>query len=196
MDNVHELSDFESELASFIDEQEVEELGISFEDNFTVSSKEQAAYLVRKYSELKKEIKSINDDSDKAIKKYKERVETFKNSQIAPKQRSLEWIEMRLQAYAKEALKDSKKKSMPFEDGRLQFTKSTDTIYDDDKVIDFISNQNEEFIQKFLKVETSIRKAALKSAGKFVDGKLIIDEQEIPGVSQVEQDAKFSIVIK
>ena len=73
----------------------------------------------------------------------------------------------------------------------LQFSKSTSYNYDEEKLIDYLSSRDE--MEEFLNVSVTPKKAELKKAGKFINGKLFINGKEIPGAEEVINEDKFSI---
>jgi len=177
--------EFLDDLEEFIDNAEVEELGITAEDNFAITTREQANYALREYKKLEAKKADLEEFAKERIETYKRHVTDWKDQEVNKILGTMEWFSMRLQTYAQEMLKDSKKKSLPLPEGSLSIEKSRSIDYDEDALMAFL-NANDNFHQ-FIneKVTKTIDKTALKKAGDFDnDGILTVNDVVIPGIKK------------
>ena len=182
-----------ADLMEFIDAEEVKELDISYDESFRIDNDFQASRLVKKYVEAKRKSNEINDTANIYLKRETEKINAWREKQLSPLANTMSWIENLLKEYAEDKLKDSKKKNLSFPDAKLQFKKSVTYEYDDNKLIEYLSEQ--ENMDSYLKVSITPDKAKLKKEGDFIDGKLYINGKEIPGAEEIHNPDNFYIQI-
>ena len=195
MEDTNEIQEAKSlteELLDFIDEQEIEELNISTEDNFTIKDREQANYLIKQYNKLQAELNEVNETAKSIIEKHKAKVEAWKEEEARKRSWTMEWLASRLKAYAKEQLINAKTKTLTLPEGKMSFRKNEETNYEEDILRKYLQS-NPHYSQFLTTPPPKIDKVKLKAAGKFKDGKLMLDGQVVPGIEKVTLEDKFSI---
>lgn len=178
------------ELLEFIDEQEVNELGISVEDTFTIKSRAQADYLTGEYVKLQNEVKDIEDTCKNAITKYQEKIERWREAELRKREGSMEWLSARLRAYAAQELADSKRKSLSLPNGSLKFTKKSQMHYDDEVLYAFLENKHPEYLKEQPK---KIDKVGLKKVCVERNGRFYVGNDEVDGMTVELQPDSFKI---
>jgi hypothetical protein len=104
---------FLDDLLGFIDEQEVQELGLNTADeNYTIKDMSHANYVAKKLHEVRNEMETINSTADRQIASYTQKVETWREKSLSPLQGTETYLLGLLQEYAKRQLEGSSKKSI------------------------------------------------------------------------------------
>ena len=192
MQNLEFSPELMDELYDSIEDSEIKELGIEVEQEriFTV---EQANFYLRQLAKLKEEKEAINSMCDNEIQKFSDRVNAFREEKINVIANTEEWISKMLKGYAETELAESGKKTLKLPFGTLSFKKAQDKYdYEDKVVLQFLEENNHKDLIN-VKTTESIDKKALKSTAKVIDGKLFIDEVEVPGVSVTTGEVNFNV---
>ena len=183
--------DLLTSLLDFIDKQEVEELGISAEDSFLVTSRGQADYLIRQYSKLQAEVAEIEETAKQEAERYLSKIEAWRQAEVRKRQSPMDWIASRLRAYAEQELADSKKRSLSLPNGSLKFSKRQSSYdYDEDVLKAFLEQSAPEFLKEQPK---KIDKAGLKKAGEEKGGVILYNGHPVPGVKIERLPDNFKI---
>ena len=187
---IHE-EDLLTSLLDFIDKQEVEELGISAEDSFLVTSRGQADYLVRQYGKLEAELAEIEVTAKQEAERYVAKIEAWRQAEARKRQSPMDWIAARLRVYAEQELKDSKKKSLSLPNGSLKFSKRQSSYdYDEDVLKAYLEKSAPQFLKEQPK---KIDKVGLKKAGEEKDGVFMYNGDTVPGVKIERLPDNFKI---
>ncbi len=183
--------DMLASLLEFIDEQEVVELEITPDDNFTITSRGQADYLIRQYMKLQAEVDDIEETCKRESERYLAKIEAWRQSELRKREAPMAWFAARLKAYAEQELADSKRKSLSLPSGALKFSKRQSSYdYDEDVLKAFLEQSAPEFLKEQPK---KIDKMALKKAGEEVNGQLMYNGKAIPGIKIERLPDNFKI---
>lgn len=168
------------DLLNFIDEQEVQELGITTEDNFAIQSRSQADYLTGEYVKLQQEVDEVERTAKEALEKYAEKINRWKEAEIRKRESPMNWLGSRLRAYAAQQLEGSKRKSLSLPNGALKFSKKSAMHYDEEQLFAFLEKHQPQFLKEQPK---KIDKAGLKKACEEHGGRFYLDGAEVAGMT-------------
>ena len=184
---------FLASLLATIDEEEVNDFEVKTE-GLTITSSDQANYYIKKVKELREERKQAAEAAKKALDYYKQKIDAWQQSQDKPLAAKELFFSTMLEEYAKKALTGSDKNSMKLIEGSIRFTKQQAVYkYDaelEEKTLAFLRKNAPQMI----KVEESVKKSDVKKAGHVIGQSLYICDQEVPGVTVVQQDRKFEVI--
>lgn len=182
---------FLDDLLEFIDEAEVEELELQKEkDGFKIETIDQANYITKKVKQIRSEMEEAKEIAEAQLKAYEEKVNAWLSSVTKPLERQEEFYLLLLEQFAKEKLKDTKKRSLKLIEGTLQFKKQQDKYEYDDKELIAFAEKN---LKDYVKYKPSVDKNKLKKDGKVKEGKLYIGDKEVKGVKVISREDKFSV---
>lgn len=182
---------FLDDLLEFIDEAEVEELELQKEeDGFKIETIDQANYITKKVKQIRSEIEEAKEIAEAQLKAYEEKVNAWLSSVTKPLERQEEFYLLLLEQFAKEKLKDTKKRSLKLIEGTLQFKKQQDKYEYDDKELTAFAEKN---LKDYVRYKPSVDKSKLKKDGKVKEGKLYIGDKEVKGVRVISREDKFSV---
>lgn len=182
---------FLNDLLEFIDEQEVKELGLdTVDETYTIKDMAHANYIAKKLREVRSQIDVVNSTSDNQIDSYRQKVEQFRASSLAPLASSETFLLGLIQEFARRQLEGSTKKSVKLIEGTAQFRKPPDKFeYDEDVLLAYLQTT----LPDYVKHKPSVDKAELKKAGKVKEGLLYVGDTNIPGVTITPQEEKFEV---
>lgn len=182
---------FLDDLLEFIDEAEVEELELQKEeDGFKIETIDQANYITKKVKQIRSEMEEAKEIAEAQLKAYEEKVNAWLSSVTKPLERQEEFYLLLLEQFAKEKLKDTKKRSLKLIEGTLQFKKQQDKYEYDDKELIAFAEKN---LKDYVKYKPSVDKNKLKKDGKVKEGKLYIGDKEVKGVKVISREDKFTV---
>ena len=186
-------NDFLKELESFIVEEEAKDLGIDVEaDTLKIQSPSQAYFFLGLLNKAQQEVNYINTICDTKIQQTTDRVNRFREQNIAGLSSQINYYTMLLETYVMEELVDKKKKSIKLTEGTLGIKKQADKIdYDEEIVIDYLKANYPELIR--VKTKEEIDKTNLKKLADSVNGALILNGHEVDGIKVLPQPDKFYI---
>lgn len=186
-------SDLLSDLHDFMDAEEVQELNISTDEGFRITSKEQAGFFVRKLQELRAEADRINKTADTEIKRISTSVNAWREREIKKLSGNEEWLLGLLKEFAQQEVEGTTKRSVSLPFGTLQFKKQQDKFEYDDKSLLKCLKENPKLASYLKQNEPSPMKAEIKKVGTVKDGKLYVDGVEIQGVTVISQPETFDV---
>ena len=191
------------EFTNFIDEflmqEEAKELQIKItgeeeKDAPMIDSMQKANYFLKLVKNIEADMKVINELCDEEIKKTTDRVNAYKEAQLLPLARTINYYSKLLQNYAENQLIDSKKRSVKLPNGTLSISKQAPTYdYEDETIMDWLlQNKIEKYITT--KIENKLDKREFKKAIELDDeGNAIIEGKVIPGLTITPKEDKFTI---
>lgn len=190
-----EESKYLKELSDFLDlmeENECQDSNNIFSD-LSIKDDFHADYNIKKIKEIQKDIDAAKAYAAESIKSYTEKVSLWLESYIKQPEASKEFMLDLLRDYAKEKLKDSKKKSLKLIEGTIGFKKQQDKFeYNEEELIPFLeSNELKDFLNE--KVTISVDKRSLKAECSIRDGELYYNDIKLSGVTVTSQEDKFEI---
>ena len=197
--NKDEFIDF---LEDYLMEEEAKELDIKIageeeQDGPLIDSLQKANYFLKLTSKIKEDIDSINMLCDNEIEKIKDKVNTYRNSQIKPLANQIAYYERLLQNFTEKELEGSNKRSVKLPYGTLSMKKQQPKWeYGDEKeLVKWLQENN--FDEKKKKKETlTVDKKQFKEKVTINnDFGVSINGVTIPNVDVREQEDKFTIKI-
>lgn len=178
------------DLLNFIEKEDDTLIG-NVDNQYMIKNQDEANIYVRRYKNVIAQMNEIEETSKEALSKYTDKVNTWKESSLAPLQRKLQYYEALLQQYTEHQLEGSNKKSLKLIEGTIGFrTPPVKFNYNDEEVLYWLKQVN---ASDYLKETTTINKEALKKAGMIKDDKFYIDGVEVPGITLTKQDKKFVV---
>ena len=185
-----------ADLLKTIDMEEAEAVGAAdAEENkeaFKITSSSQADFFTGKLKSLQEENANVEAVAKEAVERYIQKVEAWKQRIIQPNNNQIEFFKHLLQQYATEKLEGKQSKSLKLINGTLKFRKQAPEVkYEDNTLLTYLQLLGD---RRFLKEQApKIDKVELKKAGDVVDGKFLLNGQEVPGVTLVERGPKFEV---
>lgn len=182
---------FLNDLLEFIDEQEVQELGLDTADEtYTIRDMSHANYIVKKLREVRNQKEEIEEVCLKQMQSYQDKIQRYRENVLKPLIGTETYLLGLIQEFAKRELEGSTKKSLKLIEGTAQFrTPPAKFEYDEEVLLAFLQTD----LPDFVKQTPSINKADLKKAGKVDKGALLVDGKTIPGVTITPQEEKFEV---
>ena len=179
------------DLLSFIDEQEVQELGLdNVNENYVIRDMGHANYIAKKLREVREEQAKVNETANSEIKAYTTRVETWRERSVKPLQDSEAYLLGLLQEFTSRQLEGSSKKSIKLIEGTAQFRKVPDKFeYDEEVLLNFLQTD----MPNYVKHKPQIDKAELKKAGAVKEGALYVGDKQVPGIVIMPQEDRFDV---
>lgn len=182
---------FLADLLSFVEEAEVNEIKLDqAKPGFQIETMEQANYITRKLKELRAEQEQIEETAKRELRRYEDKVNTWKEKTLSPLQNQEQFYMSLLESFARQKLEGSNKKSLKLIEGTIGFRKQQDKYEYDDKVLTAYLEENHKDLVKY---KASPDKIALKKAGEVKNGVLYINGKAVPGVTIIPQDEKFEV---
>lgn len=179
------------DLLAAIDEEETAEFGTLTDPKYAIQTRDDAEYRTKQYNKLMSEINDIENTAKNAIDRHTEKVNRWKDSQLKSKLATVGYIKGLLEDYATTQLKDSKKKSIKLIEGTLAFRNPPPVFTrDDDAIRSYMMFANPDYLED---VPAKVKWAEIKKAGKIVNGKFLVDDNEVPGVEVEELNPVFSV---
>jgi len=186
------MSDFMSELRSFMDEVETKELNIVQEDTFKITSRDQANYFVRKIMDLKAQETEVVNSAKDEIERLTSIIKIWEEKELDTIHKAMEYFNGLLREFAESELDGTKKRSIKLPFGTLQFrSQQPKFVYDDDSLKAYLQSHAEDLVEE--KVEYKVNKTELKKRATVVDGKLMLDGEVVEGVYIETLDDKFEV---
>lgn len=183
-------SSFSKSLLDFIEEEESEEYGTGENENFTISSPDQANYYIKKVKETRDEIAEVEATAKKKIEEYVDKVNRWRDSVTAPLENRERYFTNLLEVYAATTLEGTSKKSLKLIEGTLGFKKQIPQYnYEDEVLLEFAKTSAMDYVKTALSVD----KGKLKKEATVKSGKLYIGDVEVKGVSVVAREDKFDV---
>lgn len=194
--NKDEFVDF---LEDFLLEEEAKELQIKItgeeeQDSPMINSMQKANYFLKLVKTIDEDIKAIDELCNEEIKKTIDRINKYKEEQIAPMLKQRDYFIKLLRNFTEHEIANSNKKSIKLPNGTLAMTKQQPAWeYEDDVIIKFLTaNKGQDFIST--KIEEKINKVAFKKAIKMNEsGVPMFNGIEIPGLTVTEREDKFTV---
>ena len=192
-------TDLMQELMAFMDTQEVIDLNIDTEavseNRFSISTREQANFFVKKIAGMMEEIDTINRLKDYEISTTKIRVEAWAEQSINPLQNQIEFLSGFLKEFATKELEGKDTKNVKLPAGTVGFRKQLpEYIYEDDELIKAsIKTLPEEMVATLIRTKEEPNKVELKKVGVVKDGHLEVNGTAISGMTVVPRDPKFEV---
>lgn len=178
------------DLKESIIESEVIDLKLD-NDNTRILDDEQANYFLRRLEELTNEKNELIETCNTEIEKFTDRVNAFKEGRLTTFNNTEKYIKNLLKCYAEGKLEGTNKKSLKLPFGTLQFRKSASKYdYNDDILLKYVKDNE---IKDCLSIKESVNKSEIKKIGVVKDGKLYIENIEIPGVTVTEGTINFDV---
>lgn len=186
--------DLDKQLASFIDAEDIKQVGDPKQQGFIIEDDRQADYIVKKIKEIRNQKEEVQAVAKKAIDDYTAKVQKFEETQLNPLTYQEEYLTKILEAYAIERLKGSKKKSIKLIEGTIGFHKKPILIsYDEPIVMEFMKD-HPDIGRKFTKTNISLDKMKIRKSGILDENNaLTLDSVTIPGIVAEEQPDSFTI---
>lgn len=186
------MSDFMSELRSFMDDIEVKGLDISTEETFKITSREQANYFVRKAMELKNQEEEVIMTAKQEAERLLGIIKDWEEKELSTIHSGMEYFNGLLREYAERELDGSKKRSIKLPFGTLQFrTQQPKFNYDDDALKIYLQTLASDLVEE--KIDYKVNKTELKKRAMILDGKLMLDGKVVEGVTIELLDDKFEV---
>lgn len=182
-----------ADLLKTIDAEEAKDIGIDeANEAFEITSASQADYFTGRLKTLEEENANVEAVAKEALERYQHKVEMWKDSIIKTNNGQIEYFRGLLQAYAEKRLEGKDKKSLKLINGTLKFRKQQPEVkYEDSTLLTYLQLLGD---RRFLKEQApKVDKVELKKAGDVVDGKFLLNGQEVPGVTLVERGPKFEV---
>ena len=191
--------EFVSFLEDFLLEEEAKELQVKItgeeeQDAPMINSMQKANYFLKLVKTIAEDIKAIDELCNEEIKKTADRINKYKEEQIAPMLKQRDYFMKLLRNFTEREIADSKKKSIKLPNGTLAITKQQPVwTYEDEVIINFLTaNQGQNFVST--KIEEKIDKVAFKKAIKMnKDGIPMFNGIEVPGLTVTEREDKFTV---
>ena len=178
------------DLLNFIEKEDDTLIG-DVDTHDIIKNQDEANIYIKRYKNIVAQMNEIEETSKEALSKYADKVNTWKESSLAPLQRKLQYYEGLLQQYTEHQLEGSNKKSLKLIEGTIGFrTPPVKFNYNDEEVLYWLKQVN---ASDYLKETTTINKEALKKAGTIKDDKFYINDVEVPGITLTKQDKKFVV---
>lgn len=180
------------DLLAFIDEQEVQELGLeTVNENYVIRDMEHANYIAKKLRQVREEKTKINETADAEIDNYTRRVERWRESSVKPLADSETYLLGLLQEFAARQLEGSSKKSIKLIEGTAQFRKMQPKFdYDEEVLLAFLQTD----LPVYVKQKPLIDKAEFKKVCTLRDdGKVYAGDKPVPGVTITPQEDRFDV---
>lgn len=182
---------FLADLLSFVEEAEINEIELDqAKPGFQIETMEQANYITRKLKELRAEQEQIEETAKRELRRYEDKVNTWKEKTLSPLQNQEQFYMSLLESFARQKLEGSNKKSLKLIEGTIGFRKQQDKYEYDDKVLTAYLEENHKDLVKY---KAYPDKTALKKAGEVKNGTLYVNGKAVPGVTIIPQDEKFEV---
>lgn len=186
------MSDFMSDLRSFMNEVETKELNIVQDDTFSITSRDQANYFVRKIMELKEQEAEVLNTSKAEIDRLTSLIKQWEEKELDTIHKAMEYFNGLLREFAETQLEGTKKRSIKLPFGTLQFrAQQPKFVYDDESLKAFLQARSTDLVEE--KVEYKVNKTELKKRGTVIDGKLMLDGEVVEGVFIETLEDKFEV---
>lgn len=180
------MGDLKQRLNEFLDEQE----NIN-DEQFKITDEQQANWALRKIKQLQEQQRETNALAEAEI----EKINAWAESENEKAQRSIDYFQGLLAAYAMEQKqKNPKFKSMKLPNGAIRFRKQQPKFhYDDEKLLESLKRTGK---TDFIKVKEVPDKAAVKKAFILHEDKLVDPDtgEFIEGVTVEHREDKFEVV--
>jgi hypothetical protein len=152
-------------------------------ESFIVDDLSKAEWIVKKINKLQNDIDYVKNEAKKMLATEQLKIETWAQNEILEKQDSINFFKTKLQPFAEQQLKDSKKKSFKLPSGTVGFRAGATKFKIND--VD-VSNDSEDLIKftkssypNLIKTKTTVDWAELKKNLQIVDEKVITTDGEI-----------------
>lgn len=186
------MSDFISELRGFMDDVEIQDLNITQEDSFRITSRDQANYFVRKVMDLKNQEQEIIMTAKQEAERLLGMIKQWEEKELSTIHSGMDYFNGLLREYAESELDGTKKRSIKLPFGTLQFRAQQPKFnYDDDTLKTYLQGLSSDLVEE--KVEYKVNKTELKKRAMVVDGKLMLDGKVVDGVTIETLDDKFEV---
>lgn len=185
--------DILEDMLADIEQQNVEELKLDTIETHGVTSERQADFLIYRYKKLKEAMATINETADNRIASYQDKVNRWRNSELAPLDAQMDYIQKVLEVYAKANI-TGKKRSLKMIEGTLSLSKQQPKIdYNEKKLREFLSTFKEG--EKYLEPqEPKLLWGEFKKAAKVGNDNLLrYGDKTVPGVVVTIRPDKFAI---
>lgn len=191
--------EFTNFIEDFLMQEEQKELQIKITgdeslDAPMIDSMQKANYFLKLIKNLEADMKTINELCDEEIKKTADRVNNYRESQLAPLVRTCNYYSNLLKNYTENQLTNSKKRSIKLPNGTLSISKQQPTYdYEDETVINWLlENKIDDFITT--KIENKLDKREFKKVIELDDeGNATFKGKTVPGLTITPKDDKFTI---
>jgi hypothetical protein len=182
---------FLNDLLEFIDEQEVQELGLGTADEtYTIKDMGHANYIAKKLRKVRNQAEEINTTANAQIDSYKQKVDVWRTSSLTPLANTEAYLTGLLEEFTHRQLEGSTKKSIKLVEGTVQFRKQPDKFeYDEDVLLAYLQTD----MPAYVKHKPSIDKAELKKIGEVKKGQFYVTGKPLPGIVVTPQDDKFEV---
>ena len=180
-------------LLADIEQQSVDELKLDTIDTHGVTTQRQADFLIYRYKKLKETVATVNETADNQIQAYQDKVNHWRDSELAGMYAQMDYIQRVLEAYAKENI-TGKKKSLKMIEGTLSLSKQQPKIeYNEEKLREFLATikEGENYLEP---QEPKLLWGEFKKATKVGDDNLLrYGDKTVPGVVVTIRPDKFTI---
>lgn len=189
-----EVSDFMSDLRSFMDVESQKDFNIDVRnEHFTIETKDQANYFIKRILDAREKRAEIERLANEEIARTVTHVNEWKEKQSAPFNNQESHFLTLLQQFAEKEIKpDAKTKSIKLPYGSIGFKKQQpEFVYNDEALLAFLEGTPE--FKEYVSYKAAPKKAELKTAGKIIDNKLTLNEIVIPGIAITPRSDKFEV---
>lgn len=178
------------DLQDFLVEEEANNLNLDMEDeHFKIRSKEEANYFLKLLNQTNSEIEEINMMCNENIKQHTERVNRFREKEIATYSYRKSYLENILRTFAVQELEGKRTKTIKLPEGSLSLKKQKPKyLYDDELLLDFFKDK-QEFLKQTVKV--SVDKNKIKELSVQA-GKVVYDGTIVEGIDVIDQEDSFT----
>ncbi|MDF2535513.1 MAG: putative phage protein [Bacillales bacterium] len=167
-------------------------------ESFIIDDLSKVEWAVKKINKLQNDIDYVKNESKKMLEAEKLKIETWAKNEILEKEDSINFFKLKLQLFAEQELKDSKKKSFKVPSGTIGFRAGATKFKIND--VD-VSNDNEDLIKftkssypDLIKTKTTVDWSELKKNLQIVDDKVItIDGEIVKNMTAETEENKFYV---
>ena len=153
----------------------------------------QANYYVKAYLKILAQEEKIHQLVQDEIDRVTHNCKTWEENELLKLCANKEFFKGQLEAYAKEQLKESKKKSLSLPEGVLSFRKSTPTYdYDEVEMVCYLKKHNPKYLQEL--TDYHIDKRAMKKGFALNEANQVtLDGQVVDFVTSTQKPDEFTI---
>lgn len=181
--------DFLKTLEDYIIEEEANELNINLEEEYpAIDSDSKANFYLKLVKNMEEDIARINELCDIEIKKTKERINKYRESQIKPIERTSKYYKELLKNYTEHNIV-GRSKSIKLPYGTLSLVKTREYDYgNEDDLKKWLEENEPEFVKVTL--DKKIDKIKLKKGTRIdEEGNLVLEDgRKVPSVKAKEED--------
>ena len=181
----------ESLMSDLLDSIDATDTIVTNDDNYFIKDREEANRYVKYYKKRAKELEDIEATAQKAIDEYTQKVEAWKDDQERSIKSAMEYYESKLRMFAENELQGSKKRSLKFIEGTVQFRTNKPVLNysDEDTLINYFKENNSEYVVSTPKLNKNLIKTNISIEGNDV----YLNGHKLPFVSVTYKEDSFTI---